>query len=84
MAFIRVPKYRILLAIGFVIVLMLACLQIAAPAQAGAIDSDMDTQELPGSGSQLPLIAFLGLGMLAGGLISVLNTRPEKRAVHAS
>jgi len=48
----------------------------AAPAAA----QEQSMEELPGSTSQLPLISILGIGMLSGGLISVLRTRPAKQA----
>ena len=86
MAFIRASKQGIS-ALGIATVLLLAPHRATAKAkpevQAQINDARRPApavQELPGSGSQLPLLSFIGLGMISGGLISVTRTRPRKQA----
>ena len=81
MAFIRASKQGIF-TFATAILLLLAPHGARAKAETTANDSDNApaVQELPSSNSQLPLLAFLGLGMLSGGLLSVRRTRPRKHA----
>jgi hypothetical protein len=83
MAFIRSSKHGIL-ALCVVTILsisgLLAMVQPVKAAPAAAQEQSIEQQELPGSTGQLPLISILGIGMLSGGLISVLRTRPAKQA----
>ena len=83
MAFIRSSKHRIL-ALCVVTILsisgLLATVQPVKAAPAATQEQAIEQQQLPGSTSQLPLISILGIGMLSGGLISVLRTRPAKEA----
>ena len=73
MAFIKVSKYGVFIVIAIVLVIgSLWMLRAKADSQAAA------TQEIS-DGSQLPLISFLGFGMLAGGIICARRTRPEKQ-----
>jgi hypothetical protein len=46
------------------------------PESGGAQDSG-DQQRLPNSGSGLPLLSVIGMGVLVGGIISALRTRPS-------
>jgi hypothetical protein len=47
----------------------------AASAKNSGKTSSNDDQPLPGSSSSLPLLAVIGFGVLAGGIISALRTR---------
>jgi hypothetical protein len=79
MAFINRCKQGIFSVIG---VTLMGSFALATPAKAAVQNRQGSerVQELPGSTSQLPLISFLGFGMLTGGLISALRTRPQKQA----
>ena len=80
MAFIKASKYGIFLVVSVAILLLIGFFYISGPAQVAVADARTDAvQELPGGGSQLPLILFLGFGMLTGGLICAFRTRPEKQ-----
>ena len=85
MAFIRSSKHGILTLCVIVVLVFSGLLAIvkpvkAAPAAAQEQSFSRDQEQLPGSTSQLPLISILGFGMLSGGLISALRTRPAKQA----
>jgi hypothetical protein len=47
----------------------------AATAKNNGKTSSSDDQPLPGSSSSLPLLAVIGFGVLAGGIISAMRTR---------
>ena len=36
------------------------------------------TRQLPEGGSELPLLSVIGMGILSGGLVSAMRTRPAK------
>jgi LPXTG-motif cell wall-anchored protein len=40
---------------------------------------DHASKRLPQSGSSLPLLVLIGAGILAGGIVSALRTRPGSR-----
>ncbi len=48
------------------------------PASSPRQEASQNISQLPSSDSELPLLSILGMGLLTGGLLSVLRTRPEK------
>jgi hypothetical protein len=43
-----------------------------------AAQASRKTQQLPEGGSELPLLSVIGLGILSGGILSALRTRPAR------
>jgi hypothetical protein len=81
MAFIRSSKHSIVALCVVTILTISGLLAVVKPVKAAPMAQEQSMeQQLPGSTSQLPLISILGIGMLSGGLISVLRTRPAKEA----
>jgi hypothetical protein len=80
MAFIRSSKHSILALCVVTILSISGLLAIVRPVKAAPAQEQSMEQQLPGSTSQLPLVSILGIGMLSGGIISVLRTRPGKEA----
>jgi hypothetical protein len=37
------------------------------------------TRQLPEGGSELPLLSVIGMGILSGGVLSAMKTRPARR-----
>ncbi len=48
------------------------------PAAAPRQEASQNIGQIPSSDSELPLLSILGMGLLTGGLLSALRTRPEK------
>jgi hypothetical protein len=69
-------------------VLLVGLITAAVPGWAGQSQSKQSksqeqaetrsTQQLPEGGSELPLLSVIGMGILSGGLVSAMRTRPAR------
>ncbi len=89
MAFIKALRIDVFLGIGVAIAIAVVSflftdsfMGIVIPTQAHMVarTAAEAAQQLPGSTSQLPLICFLGAGMIIGGFLSAMRTRPAKQS----
>lgn len=72
--------YKFVLLVGLITVAVPGWGSQSQPKQSKSQEQaeTRSTRQLPEGGSELPLLSVIGMGILSGGLVSAMRTRPAR------